>query len=77
MRGCYLTSKYDGDKYCSSEFGSGWEMASHNEGVYQPGMDSSNYFYGTWTFPTARGGWNWWAHNQLNSNTRFWVHIAD
>lgn len=52
-------------------------MASHNDGLYEYGMNTTTYFYGTWPFPTKRGGWNFWGHNQLNANSRFWVNITN
>ena len=79
VRGCYIDSKQHADNICEKQFGCGYKMASHHDGRWMKDMDISKHHYISATFPWSgpfySGGWNFWAHGQLRTKTRFWIYI--
>ena len=86
IRGCFISSKSHADQICQREFGCGYQMASHSDGVwlYPNEFSSTQAFYQTWPNQSTHlswgerrsGGWNFWGHNLINNfKTRFWVYI--
>lgn len=79
VRGDVLTSVEGANKRCEEEFGSGYRMAEHHDGMYVEGMDEKNYYGATWPAVSRlmRGGWHWYAYGNITGDKRFWVHIND
>lgn len=80
IRGCYIFSKLHADAICSSNFGSGWGIASHHDGHYIPGMTGNIFAYGSWDWNIAsEGGWNFYAYGNVNTSpyNRYWIYIRD
>ena len=78
VRGCTIASKADADKRCQNEFGSCWQMASHGDGYYMPGMNLTVGAHCAWNWSTAlSGGWAFYGFGNIGATTqsRFWTYI--
>ncbi len=87
-RGCDLLSKENADKLCVTEFGCGYEMASHHDGLFLPSMTSTSHIGLDWinAGPKSTGGWTHYSignifniihEDQEVKKTRFWMYIRD
>lgn len=77
--GCFIFSKLHADLICRWEFGTGWQMASHHDGRYMPGMGGMTHAYASWNWAASYGGgWNFYAYGDFEvTNEKFWTYIAD
>ena len=77
VKGCFIFGKVHGDLICRREFGSGWEMASHDDGRWRAGMDDQTYHGSGWSWSSSRvGGWFIWAYGNLNvSQEKIWAYV--
>jgi len=56
-------TRADADALCTRQFGHGWRVAEHHDGI----VDDQG----------SHGGWGFFANGDLPSTSRFWVAIND
>jgi hypothetical protein len=67
LPGTALSSRAAADQRCASEFGEGWRMAGFHDGLITGSREAGQPRY---------GGWAYYAHGELPSDTRYWVANA-